>query len=508
MKNFFIGAGRRIGRFFWSWGFLKFVLWTITFIVFFYVEEDWRGARAWSGTKAEWEAKGETFDMNAFVPPPVPDDQNLAAIPLFDLEPFSKTDSSLLPVALMKAVRTDLPGNDIPPRGNWQRGERPDLTKIRNVIATDYAAAFPGASLPLDTGEQFDELYPFLSDLRAASATRLLCRFKVDYIVSPPAARPLVLLTLQIKVSELVTLHAILALDRNQPDLALEDIKTNYKLLSAVKSDPTLVGGLVAIGINAVDGPVIYDGLARHAWSDAQLAEIERTLSQVNFLAAYQYAMRCEAADSTCNIEFMKKRASRSDLYGLFGMSSQKDVPLAVRVSPYPWPGGWWDENKSLMASFLCRELTTVDPQIRRVFPQVDLGFSQEAEQAKTRWDAFAPWRIWFTISLVESLTQKYAYAQVWIDQARLACALERYRLAHNSYPPSLDALAPAYLDKLPHDIMNGEPYRYRLRPDGTFLLYSVGWNETDDGGEVVFDKDNPNRLDYLQGDWVWPTPK
>src|SRR5258708_8156653 len=82
MKNFFT----KIGRFFWSWGFLKFVLWTITLIIFFYVEEDWRGARAWAATKAEWEAKGESFDLNKFIPPPIPDDQNLAAIPLFKLE--------------------------------------------------------------------------------------------------------------------------------------------------------------------------------------------------------------------------------------------------------------------------------------------------------------------------------------------------------------------------------------------------------------------------------------
>jgi hypothetical protein len=94
------------------------------------------------------------------------------------------------------------------------------------------------------------------------------------------------------------------------------------------------------------------------------------------------------------------------------------------------------------------------------------------------------------------------------VDEARIACALERYRLAHGVYPDSLDALAPAYIDALPHDIMTGDPYHYQLRPDGTFLLYSVGWNETDDGGTVVYEKDHPDRLDYQQGDWVWPTPK
>src|SRR5260370_1023445 len=81
----------KIGRFFWSWGFLKFVLGLIALIVFLYIEEDLRGAHAWAVTKAKWEAKGETFDYAKFIPPPVPDEKNLAAIPLFELKSEKST---------------------------------------------------------------------------------------------------------------------------------------------------------------------------------------------------------------------------------------------------------------------------------------------------------------------------------------------------------------------------------------------------------------------------------
>ncbi|HEY0257762.1 MAG TPA: hypothetical protein VGC39_09995, partial [Candidatus Methylacidiphilales bacterium] len=85
---------------------------------------------------------------------------------------------------------------------------------------------------------------------------------------------------------------------------------------------------------------------------------------------------------------------------------------------------------------------------------------------------------------------------------------LERYRLAHGSYPESLDALAPAYASEIPHDIFNGEPYHYHANSDGTFILYSVGWNEKDDGGQVVYKKDSPTQRELKEGDWVWPTPQ
>ena len=43
---------------------------------------------------------------------------------------------------------------------------------------------------------------------------------------------------------------------------------------------------------------------------------------------------------------------------------------------------------------------------------------------------------------------RKFAYGQASVDLARVAIALERYRLAHGEYPESLDALAPQFIDK------------------------------------------------------------
>src|SRR5262245_23886338 len=44
--------------------------------------ENWRGKRNWLKFRAEWEAKGEKFDLASFVPAAVPDSENLAMTPL------------------------------------------------------------------------------------------------------------------------------------------------------------------------------------------------------------------------------------------------------------------------------------------------------------------------------------------------------------------------------------------------------------------------------------------
>ena len=96
----------------------------------------------------------------------------------------------------------------------------------------------------------------------------------------------------------------------------------------------------------------------------------------------------------------------------------------------------------------------------------------------------------------------KAAKIQVETDQAVMACALERYRLANGSYPENPAALVPRFLAQLPNDVITGEPYKYHRTDDGRFVLYSVGWNETDDGGVP-----GSQVYDEKAGDWVWPFP-
>ena len=69
------------------------------------------------------------------------------------------------------------------------------------------------------------------------------------------------------------------------------------------------------------------------------------------------------------------------------------------------------------------------------------------------------------------------------------AIGLKRYQLKHGNYPPNLDSLVPEFLSVIPTDPVDGKPLNYRLKADGTFLLYSVGENGKDDGGDPSLKK-------------------
>src|SRR5581483_956076 len=94
------------------------------------------------------------------------------------------------------------------------------------------------------------------------------------------------------------------------------------------------------------------------------------------------------------------------------------------------------------------------------------------------------------------------------------AIALKRYELQRHEFPATLNELVPNFLKAVPNDGMDGQPLRYRRNADGRFLLYSIGDNGKDDGGDPISDQidtpgmhysprgswENPHSLD-----WVWP---
>jgi hypothetical protein len=169
-------------------------------------------------------------------------------------------------------------------------------------------------------------------------------------------------------------------------------------------------------------------------------------------------------------------------------------------------PAGWFYQDELTYAQMLQRwNFPKVDLQKRLVPPQVGARLADEALKALKR-NSFKNQLVRMFYAGLEKAHTTFALIQAQLDLARVGCALERYRLAHGQYPDTLETLAPQFIDLLPHDLMNGQPLHFRRTEDGQFVLYSVGWNERDDGG-VIGLRPKDGRVDPEQGDWVWKYP-
>lgn len=82
---------------------------------------------------------------------------------------------------------------------------------------------------------------------------------------------------------------------------------------------------------------------------------------------------------------------------------------------------------------------------------------------------------------------QNMVRVQIEVEQAFIACALERYRLRYKCYPETLDALVPEFVQKLPKDVYTAKPYQYRPEASDQFRLWSVGPLSGDGNDDIVW---------------------
>jgi hypothetical protein len=480
-----------------------------TLIAILYAEEDWRGKRAWDNYKHEWEAKGEKFDWQAFVPPAVPNDQNFFTAPIFtnmltgkiwmspygnDGGPAHWANTNQAGYASYRIWMTDLQAwkNYYRQRTNTEKMGSFPITPEPQTPAKDVLFAL----------SKFDSA---IEDLRQASQ-RSYASVPLNYADGFGSASTLLPVLGELKqCSQLLQLRAVAELADGQNAKALDDVRLLLYLNNSLRTSPFLISHLVRSAIVSIGIQPIWEGLAEHRWSDEQLAGLDSELAKIDFLADYGFIMRGERAFAIKSFE--NQRRTRE-------MLSYTDAGEVTNKLTFT-PSAFFYQNELAIARMQQQWiLPLVDTNLRVISPAV-LKHANDAVNAEMKHYAqhYAPYKAYKVQALqlfpaIGKTARSIARIQASIDLARVACALERYRLAHGQYPETLDALAPQFIEKLPHDIINGQPLHYRRTDDGKFVLYSVGWNEKDDGGTVALIKGGHGQVDLDEGDWVWQYPQ
>jgi hypothetical protein len=477
----------------------------ITLMALFYAEEDWRGKHELEKFKREWEAKGEKFDYASLIPPPVPDDQNFAKAPIW-VEAM-KTSRLAMPLGSARSVWP------LDRNGNWAIPTLTDLkgwqSYYRSLAAT--TNLFPVAPQPQTPAQDvllaLSKYDSTIEELRQAGQ-RPYSRFPLDYAPGLPFDASVLVRTLGPLhgCGQVLQLRAIAELQNGESDKALDDVKFMLRLADAIRTEPFLISHLVRIATVQKALQPVYEGLAEHKWSDAQLAQLDSEFAKLDFLADYELSMRGERACEISWLEYVRRTRELSA--GLSNPYDSGPTPEYRRIlSHLIMPDAVFYQNELTVARMQQQcILPMADPADRTVSPsKVQQSQSEVNRYLQHHW--WWPNKIFARILMpgFQNAVIRFAYAQESVDLARVAIALERYRLAHGEHPESLDALAPQFIANLPHDIINGQPLHYRRTADGQFVLYSVGWNETDDGGVVALTK--AGNLDNRKGDWVWKYP-
>jgi hypothetical protein len=492
-------------------------------IVLFYAEEDMRGRLAWGQFKAQWEAKGERFDLGAFIPPPVPDEGNFAMTPVVSSsygQILDRTGHHLSPpntnvvnrLQMLVAGRDGGPTNGI---GNWQKCVRSDLEPWQRYyrklsLSTNLFPVPPQPQTPAaDVLLALSKYDSTIEELRAAAALPA-SRFPLNYDCEEPYAILLPHLAPMKGCAVVLRLRSLAELEAGQSERALADISLALRLTEKLRSEPFLISQLVRIAMLQITTQAVWEGLANQRWTDAQLSALDQQLVALDFVADYQRAMRAEDACQVASTDSLRRHRNQLRDLDSFDSGEAGSTHLA-QLPGQMIPSGWFCQNELRSSKFILDKFLPIgDVRQQTISPTL---VEQADESLRTI--RLTPYSIlckMFLPGLVNS-PRKFALAQATVNLARTACALERHRFAHGKYPETLDALAPQFTGKVLHDPIGGQPLHYRSTDDGRFVLYSVGWNEKDDGGMVsltksgTVDLDKRGKVDSDDGDWVWRYP-
>ena len=284
------------------------------------------------------------------------------------------------------------------------------------------------------------------------------------------------------------------------------------------KDEPTLVAQMIRVAVAGLGLATTWDALQAPGWTEPQLERLQKAWEPVDLVEAVEKGVV----------------GARASGYEIFVLVRRRSGPQASRFLRTSWnirSSSSKPTFEDVATDYLCF------PAYKLIGIDADelfyLKTMQEGITALRLVQAHRPWpdvkqALFKAVSPVYQLTNvldrfRYPLSLIAIPNYPKACgtaidveterqmtlaviALKRFQLRHGQLPPDLEALVPELLPALPYDYMSAKPLRYLLKPDGSYVLYSVGLDGIDDGGDP---SPAPGGSPGLWGgrDAVWPSP-
>ena len=445
----------------------------------YYGYQNHRSRRNWTSFQQALAQKGESLDVTPLIPPAVPDAVNLAKAAAFQqLSATNRTTRRLLD----KLKHWERPANyGSIDTYEWSGQKFAPLAEYLSLALE----RVPGG---LDTNRH--NVAPVILDglrvhdeiLEGVSAAARL----PDFQVSTNRDAMAVLLSDQTAISTLRRLHflfcvrasAFLAADRNQD--AAGDVLTSLRLVQHSRSLPDARSAARTQEMLVRSFQPLWEGLAEYRWNENQLAALQEELLKFDPMTDFTNTVR-----RVVLAHIVVWRAYPDARVQPHSVPIAGNVYLQVDGALFRHRSSWFDDCLQLYQSGE-RAIARVDvakETIRRPdnwdeFQGLQLGHETEQFLGQHQW--------WWS-----KTPALLAFTQNALNQAVIACAIERYHVASNRYPVTLEQLVPAYLHRIPADVVRGRPMIYQ-RYGERYMLCSVGPDGQD------------GRNAGSSDDWLW----
>jgi hypothetical protein len=289
---------------------------------------------------------------------------------------------------------------------------------------------------------------------------------------------------------------AILALRDGAPQAAWTNLLAATCLATAYEPEPIDISCLVRFACIGQAYDLTWNVLQAQGWTDAQLADLQRRWKAVDLwrglpeTAAYTRVSMAQAWEE----ERRQSLEAALILREIWQRPKYAWSSLQALWRRYQYRVHYsYVDEQALLLHYRDRELelrqAVSAPSWRamRALPGVTnlVSFVSPSRQA-------SPAQCLMNLRQMSlafqgrggSLLGRAAEAEARRRLIITALALERYRIRLGAYPQNLAQLVPQEIEASPVDFMDGQPLRYRLTGDNHFVLYSIGLDGVDNGGD------------------------
>ncbi|MBW8865165.1 MAG: hypothetical protein JF609_09645, partial [Verrucomicrobia bacterium] len=322
----------------------------------------------------------------------------------------------------------------------------------------------------------------------------------------------------------------------HDPAGAATNICILLALIQAQQNERIEISQLVRVAMSTIAMNATWELLQAPNLTDSELESLQTRWRQLNFFSGAEGAMVVQRAWQDKIIEVVRKSPAECEkLTGMsltdgssWSFSSSGDLMEDVQnfgrsgwgagrdyVGLAMWRNSWSYEDEQEMLQKIQIEIDALRAaHTNQVYgPVFEAAGKQVAALSLPSSASMREWRRLFSeMFFGHSSLQRFASAETAKHMIGTAISLKRFQIRYGRLPASLVELAPEFLATAPLDPMDGKPLRYRANQDGTFLLYSVGADGKDDGGDATPAKppsySKTPAWNWLLGhDWVWPQP-
>ena len=452
----------------------------LAILALFILEENLRGRIMLSRYKAELRAKGEKLTLAELDLPKLPKEGN-GADELLEAAKELGAHKKEWPLAGLgvSARKMIAPGKALVLFG---RERMIDPTKPWNTNA-------PPELEWTDLEKEMAEAGPILQ--KARTALRQTVVFEVSHEGAqsqvPPHYEPLRNLARWLYSSAVLNLH------QRRLDTAIDDLEALNSLGRSFRGDSLVLSELVRYAVDGIGLETAWAILQAPELNEIQLQRLDGLLNSDGTLT--DLARTAEADRVITERTFSEARRSIYSPH-LWRPADSRDYVLY-----WMWAAAWFeqDELNSLRTTQAIIDCARGAAHAR--------SFVEGRSQARLNDRGLKPWfagrRVFPFISSIFGpedaigIVSKAAQIETQREMTQTVVALKRYRLRHETLPSELAAVVPELLTKLPMDYMDGRPLRYKLNGRDSFVLYSVGKDCVDDGGD-------PTQTEVSTSYWMW----